>query len=409
MAYIPPHKRHSKYTKTSSLSPELLSPLFNNNLKFRPSRTNFNAQKQRSGKIVYAENSISRWFTVGLDDRNQFPASVHLQPVSLKSVEGKVGEKPLALINSEIANSRGDLETSSRNPWDFIAENVIEDLLSSFEYVRNEMESQKLEEVRPTLVARFGKVLFRGSPPLVNKESGTKDLAYEEALRQMKRSFYTNIPKSYMEFVVEEGAPKIGVEFEQERDVYHVKLADTTRPDSTISCKCSVMKEHGKLQLYKIELNQVRYMVMDISCLEKNLDLRLMLCTKRIVTAPTDDDMKSIRDLIDSAVLDSGVKGGLRWPLGKAISGDKFSVVGVWHTITKSYKNSSMRLKVRDADRFDFRTSTGEDAREIIIKLKREVSELKDQQFDVNLITEMLKDNLRVLWNNVFFYESFLK
>ncbi|EXC21750.1 hypothetical protein L484_006464 [Morus notabilis] len=381
MAYIPPHKRHSKYTKTSSLSPELLSPLFNNNLKFRPSRTNFNAQKQRSGKIVYAENSISRWFTVGLDDRNQFPASVHLQPVSLKSVEGKVGEKPLALINSEIANSRGDLETSSRNPWDFIAENVIEDLLSSFEYVRNEMESQKLEEVRPTLVARFGKVLFRGSPPLVNKESGTKDLAYEEALRQMKRSFYTNIPKSYMEFVVEEGAPKIGVEFEQERDVYHVK----------------------------IELNQVRYMVMDISCLEKNLDLRLMLCTKRIVTAPTDDDMKSIRDLIDSAVLDSGVKGGLRWPLGKAISGDKFSVVGVWHTITKSYKNSSMRLKVRDADRFDFRTSTGEDAREIIIKLKREVSELKDQQFDVNLITEMLKDNLRVLWNNVFFYESFLK
>ncbi|EXC21749.1 hypothetical protein L484_006463 [Morus notabilis] len=375
MAYIPPHKRHSKDKETSSLSPVLLSPLLNKNLHFKSSRTNFNAQRQRSGKNVYAEKSIYRWFSVGLDDPNQFPASVHFQPVSFESVECKVGEKPLALINSDIESSRGNLERFSRNPWDFIVDNVMEDLVSSFERVRNEMESQKLEEVRPTLAARFGKVIFRGSPSF-NKESVTN----ENALRQMKRSFYTNIPKSYMEFIQEEGAPKIGVEFEEAKDIYHVK----------------------------IELNQVRHMVMDISCIEKNLDLRLILCTKRIITAPTDDDMKSMRELIDSAVLDSGVKGGLRWPLGKATSGDKFSVVGVWHTITKSYKNPSMRLKIRDADRFDFRTSTGEVTREIAIKLKRVVSELKEPQFDVNLITEMLKDDLRVLWN-LFCCESLLK
>lgn len=42
----------------------------------------------------------------------------------------------------------------------YIAENVLKDLLSSFENVRNEMKSPKLEEVKATLTARVGKVLF---------------------------------------------------------------------------------------------------------------------------------------------------------------------------------------------------------------------------------------------------------
>lgn len=401
MAYIPPHKRHLKDIRASSpLRPELLSPLFEKNLKFRSSSSTTNSNAHRSGKIVYANTAISRWFSVGLDDPNQLPASVHLQPVSLESVERKVGENSLTLINSDLEESAGgNSERFSKNPWDYIAENVMKDLLSSFEFVRSEMESQTLEEVRPTLVARLGKVVFRGSSS-VNQESVGKDLVDEDALRRMKRSFKTNLPKSYMESILQEGVPKIGVEFEDEKDIYHVKLSDRTRPDSTLSCKCA-LKEDGKLQLYKVELNQVRHMVMDISCLEKNLDLRLMLCTKRIIT-PTDDDMKSIRDLIDFAVLDSGVKGGLRWPFGKATSGEKFSVVGAWHIVAKSYKNASLRLKVRDADRFDYRASIGEESGEIVIKLKRVVSELKEQQSDVNLITEMLKDNLKVVWNNLF-------
>ncbi|GMN25925.1 hypothetical protein TIFTF001_001106 [Ficus carica] len=374
MAYIPPHKRHLKDIRASSpLRPELLSPLFEKNLKFRSSSSTTNSNAHRSGKIVYANTAISRWFSVGLDDPNQLPASVHLQPVSLESVERKVGENSLTLINSDLEESAGgNSERFSKNPWDYIAENVMKDLLSSFEFVRSEMESQTLEEVRPTLVARLGKVVFRGSSS-VNQESVGKDLVDEDALRRMKRSFKTNLPKSYMESILQEGVPKIGVEFEDEKDIYHVK----------------------------VELNQVRHMVMDISCLEKNLDLRLMLCTKRIIT-PTDDDMKSIRDLIDFAVLDSGVKGGLRWPFGKATSGEKFSVVGAWHIVAKSYKNASLRLKVRDADRFDYRASIGEESGEIVIKLKRVVSELKEQQSDVNLITEMLKDNLKVVWNNLF-------
>lgn len=83
-----------------------------------------------------------------------------------------------------------------------------------------------------------------------------------------------------------------------------------------------------------------------------------------------DDEIRSIRDLINSAVLDTSVKGGLRWSFGKA-SAEKYEVVGVWHTIAKTYYISpSMRLKVRHADRFDFRTCVGEASREITLKLK---------------------------------------
>jgi len=90
-----------------------------------------------------------------------------------------------------------------------------------------------------------------------------------------------------------------------------------------------------------------------------------------------DEEMESIRNLINSAVLDPDVKGGLRWPLGYASSGNRFSVVGVWHTIAKAYKSPSRRLKVRHADRFDFRTSTGEASRDVSLKVKNIVSLLQ--------------------------------
>ena len=71
------------------------------------------------------------------------------------------------------------------------------------------------------------------------------------------------------------------------------------------------------------------------------------------------------------------MKGGLRWPLGKKSSGDRYNVVGVWHTKAKSYTNSLVRLRVRDADRFDFITSAGEVTREITLKMTGVVSQLR--------------------------------
>jgi len=42
-----------------------------------------------------------------------------------------------------------------------------------------------------------------------------------------------------------------------------------------------------KLSSLQVELNPVRHMVVDASCLDKSLDLRLMLYTKGILTALT--------------------------------------------------------------------------------------------------------------------------
>ncbi|XP_030962416.1 uncharacterized protein LOC115983781 isoform X1 [Quercus lobata] len=406
MAYIPPHKRHSYEAAGSSDRhyrpspiPQSLVPQFRRNLNLRLPPKPFS---QRSGKIVYnyAEQAISTWFPVGLDHNHQFPSSVHVDSVPLPAFERTIN--PLVLFH----NNNNQSVEQMRSPWVYIAENVVSNLLSAFQNVRN--EKLDLEDVKPKLVARFGKILFHESPS-INEETTRVGLATETTLSQLKRSFYTNIPNSYMENIKGEVAQKIKFDFEEEKDLYHVKLCDATLPNSNISCKCSVIKEDKRLQLYKIELQQVRHMVIDISCLDKNLDLRLMLSTKRILTTLADDEMQSIRSLINSAILDPDVKGGLRWPLGRTSSEGRYCVVGVSHTIAKDYKSSSLRLKVRHADRYNFRTSIAEATREITLKLKNIVSllQFQEQEAEVSLVSEMLKDHLRLIWDHFLCCEHF--
>ncbi|KAJ9131949.1 hypothetical protein P3X46_034848 [Hevea brasiliensis] len=376
MAYIPPHKRHSKDKGRPSPTPELFVPLFKRNVGLRSQ----DSKIDMSGKIVYADRAISRWFVVGLSQNDQFPSYIRLEPVSLESFERRLGEKPLTFVNSLVTGENNELkENYVRSPWVTIAENVQPDLLSSFKNLKNEMDSQGLEKVKPTLVARFGKILFHGSPS-VRLGSVERNQVDETILRQFKRSIYTNIPSSYMENIIDGVVPKVGVDFEEEKDIYHIK----------------------------VELNPVRQMVTDVLCLEKNLDLRLMLFTKRILSTPTDDEMKSIRDLVSSAVLDSDAKGGLRWPLGKTSFGNRYSVIGAWHTVTKAFRSQSLRLKVRHADRFDLRTGNGEVTREIYLKLKGIVSELQEQGAESDSVSTMLKESLRLIWDNFLSCDRFL-
>ncbi|KAJ6951678.1 hypothetical protein NC653_040969 [Populus alba x Populus x berolinensis] len=414
MAYIPPHKRHSKDVRGAPPIPETPHPQFQRKMNLRASTS----RKDKSGRIVYAEHAISKWFAVGLDDDELFPPYIHLEPISLEYVERKIGEKPLVLVNSIVTEEDSKPERNcSRSPWEIIAENVQQELISSFEILRDEMDDQGSEKVKPTLVARLGKIHFHGRklPELgiefsnflkhcrsrsMGLESVNKIQVEEAMLRQLRRSFHTDIPSSYMENIIDGVVPAIGVDFLEEKDVYTVKLSDNTRPDATVLCKCIVLEDkklhlykagfvlprvlssHINLSYYMVELNQVRQMVIDVSCLDKNLDLRLMLCFRKILTALTEEEMNSVKDLINSAVLDSDMKGGLRWPLGEeASSGGRYSVIGVWHAVTKAYKSSSFRLKARDADRYDFRTGTGETTREIYLKLKRIVSEMQASSF----------------------------
>ncbi|XP_062143327.1 uncharacterized protein LOC133851046 isoform X1 [Alnus glutinosa] len=393
MSYIPPYKRQSKDPDRPSPIPESLPPEFRRNLDSSSSKSN----QGRSFKIGYAGRLVYLWFAVGLDDNSQFPSSVHLEPVPMELIERKYWGRPLALANRNPVESAQVGGNCMRKPWESFAENVLPNLLSSFENVRNEMVCQKLESVKPTLIARFGKIHFLSLS--ISQETTAMDLAAETTLRKLRRSFYTIVPNSFVENIMGEVGRKIKFDFEEEKDLYHVKLSDATQPDSTLSCKCSVIKEHKKLHLCKVELNPVRHMVVDASCLDKSLDLRLVLYTMGVLTTLTDEEMESIRNLINSAVLDPDVKGGLRWPLGYASSGNRFSVVEVWHTIAKVYKSPSMRLKVRHADRFDFRTSTGEASRDISLKVKNIVSLLQEEIVEISSVSEMLKDTLRLIWD----------
>ncbi|KAE8684069.1 putative MYBputative [Hibiscus syriacus] len=285
MAYIHPHKRHWKDSDRLTLTPESLIPRINRNAQLRASKSN----ADRSGKIVYSDYAISRWFAVGVDDENNDTLAAHLKPVSVESIERRTGKKPLILVKNNL-----DQDAAKGCPWSSIAENVLPYLLSSFEKARAKIECRDSKDVKLEMVARFGKILLQGSSSF-SLEGISKDCVSEAALTELKKSFYTSLPSSYSKNIIAEVASKIGVDFADMKDVYHVKLSDSTQPASTISCKC------------RVELNQVRDMVIDISCLDMNLDLRLMLTHKRILTSMTEDEMKSIQNLIDSAVLDRDI------------------------------------------------------------------------------------------------------
>ncbi|CAH9051987.1 unnamed protein product [Cuscuta europaea] len=397
MAYIPPHKRHS----SSSPAPEsLLPPQFRKKVSISDRNSHGRSTwKDKGSKIIYADNAISKWFVVGLPNSDKedesscdLSALTRFEPVSLGSFVKKSGETPLVLV---LKDDPGESEDAFvEKPWFFVVENVKQDLLEAFDRVTSEILGNERDAVKPTLVARVGRVLFHGN--LSSLHSWT-----ESSLRTSKRSFYTNVPLSYMEHLTNEIVQKVGLDFEGDKELYHVKIFDNLQPDSTISCKCTVRKDCKSIELYKIELNQVRHLVVDMSFLRKSLDLRLMLNTKRIVIALTDDEEDCIKALISCAILDPDVKGGLRWPLGKDTLGGRYTIVGVWHTNAKTYRSSSFRLKVRRADRFDFRTSSGEVSGEVILKMHGVVAKMEKQTCENDKVVRLLGDDLKFIWDHL--------
>ncbi|XP_031283635.1 uncharacterized protein LOC116142349 [Pistacia vera] len=238
------HTSDSKDSNRPSPTAELLAPHVKRDLNLRSSQHNVD----RVGKIIFADQCVYTWFVVDLDDNHQFPSFVHLEPIS-EPIERAIGEKSLVLVNNHADKGNDEVggNISSRTR-DFVAKNAWPDLLTSFNNLRNKMECKELEKVKPVLVARFGKILFRGNYS-VNIEKVRKDPVAETTLKQLRRQFYTNVPMSYMENIISEVVPKVGVDFEADKDVYYIW----------------------------IELNHARQMVIDISCVDKNLDLRLML------------------------------------------------------------------------------------------------------------------------------------
>jgi len=292
--------------------------------------------------------------------------TLRLESFPCDPIERKTGAKPLALV----ASAPGQGSTAAAVTA--IAERFLPDLLAAAERAKASYAPNEEELVKLSLVARVGKVLFQSQPnrspvslDTLRKAAKSGEYGYKS---QLHKSFYTNVPSEYLDDMEQSVVKRMGLEFDSSKKHYHVKVFDKHQSDSTISCKCTV-EEDGSLVIHKVEWNQVRHLVEDISCLFKGLDLRLMLCTKRILKTLDSEVENALKSLVSSAVIDPDVKGGLRWPLGKESIGERFSIVGLWHTNYKAYRNETLRLKLRHADRFDHRSSTGEVSNEVTFKL----------------------------------------
>ncbi|KAM0862274.1 hypothetical protein ACQ4PT_045391 [Festuca glaucescens] len=398
MAYLPPHKRHSGGSDptppTSSLGSLSISSSPRGRHQLRPS----------NNKIIHAVGCVSRWsplppFSPDSDDADSF----RLEPFACEPVERKTGAKPLVL---SLSSPKGSSGSSAEAAAAAIAQRFLPELLAAAERATHDVPNKEEAVVKLSLVARVGKVLFQPGESHVSLDS-LRDAAKageEGSKSQVRKSFYTNVPRECFEDMEQSAAKLMGLEFDSSKEHYHVKIFDKHRSDSTMSCKCT-MQEDGKLAIHKVELNQIRQLVEDISCLSQDLDLRLMLRTKRILKNLDPEVENAIQSLVSSAILDPNVKGGLRWPLGKESIGERFSIVGVWHTNYKAFRNKTLRFKLRHADRFDHRSSTGEVSNEVSFKLIGISNRLQDGNKEVDSVKEMLESAVRMIWDSALCYK----
>ncbi|XP_062223271.1 uncharacterized protein LOC133922111 isoform X2 [Phragmites australis] len=419
MAYLPPHKRHpsttaSTPTPTPAPPPlSLSSPL--RSLSLSSPRGRHRGAGARypgpSNKIIHAAGCVSRWsplppFSLGPEDGDGEPL-LRLEPFPCVPIERKTGAKPLALVAS--SSPREGSSYSAGAAAAAIADKFVPDLLAASERAKaGDAPKEQGELVKLSLVARVGKLLFQcqpdGSPVSLETLCEAAKAGEDGSKSNLHKLFYTSVPSECLDDMERSAVTRMGLEFDSSKEHYHVKVFDKHQSDSTISCKCT-LQEDGRLAIHKVELNQVRQLVEDISCLFKGLDLRLMLCAKRILKHLDSEVESAIKSLVSSAVIDPNVKGGLRWPLGKESIGERFSIVGVWHTNYKAFRNETLRLKLRHADRFDHRSSTGEVSNEVTFKLIGISRRLEDADQEESSLKEMLVSAVQMIWDNALNYK----
>ncbi|KAF7083792.1 hypothetical protein CFC21_087543 [Triticum aestivum] len=305
MVYLPPHRRHSSssepaptpFPPISSLqSLSISSPRGRGRHHLRPS----------NNKIIHTAGCVSRWspippFPLGSDDAESF----RLVPFPCDPIERETGAKPLVLALSSPKNSSDSAEAAVAA----IVERFLPDLLAAAERARATAHDAPTEdeEVKLSLVARVGKVLFQpgpsGGPVSLDSVRDAAKAGAEGLKSQVRKSFYTNLPGKCVDEIGMYIGKLTDLKFDSSKKHYHVKVFDKQRSDTTMSCKCTV-QEDGKLVIHKVELNQIRQLVEDISCLSKDFDLRLMLRTKRILKNIDDgnEEVDTLKGMLESVV-----------------------------------------------------------------------------------------------------------
>ncbi|WOL11394.1 hypothetical protein Cni_G20156 [Canna indica] len=393
MAYIPPHMRHSGSADNSTRPPASLSRRFNQSLTLdgpdhrERGRT---ASTQSPKEIVYFPGAISLWW---IADGTIDPSRLRFDPFSCGVIERKIGAQPLVLTVG--GEPPPESSTEEPPPWEATAQRIERHLLDAATRARSELASEG-EEIKTSFSAKLGKVLFHRKP------SSCIDIlraaiSGEVADEQLRKTFYTNVSREYIEKLQHLDFLQLGFNSEYMKEYYLVKVCDQSR-NVIVSCKCTVV-EGGSLQLHKIEQNKLRHLVQDISCLTKDYDVRFMLVNKRISKMLNDGEKDAIHKLISNAVLDPDVKGGVRWPLLKgAVEG--FRTVGVWHVKCKVFVSQNIRVKFRYADRFSHEASFGEDANEVTLKLTGISKQLREENLVTSSPLIMIQDAAKLIWNH---------
>ncbi|RZC76237.1 hypothetical protein C5167_000532 [Papaver somniferum] len=306
MAYIPPHKRQSKDGDNIPVpTPSLLEHQFQRRLNLRSSSGSESSTRVYNARKVGIMIYAKDAISKWFIQGGSRSDGDHLPA-------GSVRMDPFRLSKSFEWKRWGDAFVLTCDPVDLR---------------REEIPSGEIgEELKLSFVIRIGKILFHGK--YFSGGVATRADA-QSCFGHVGRSFCTNLPDSYMESILATVVPKVGVDSHQAKEYYHVKWMD--------------------------------------------LDLRLMLSTKRGLTTPLMEDaemLTSLRQLVDCAILDSNEKGGVRWAMGKKFSADgRYTVIGVWHTNVQTFKTSQLKLRLRNADRFDFWASDGEVSNEVTLEL----------------------------------------
>ncbi|XP_074568444.1 uncharacterized protein LOC141824986 isoform X2 [Curcuma longa] len=398
MAYIPPHKRHSATGNSPSPAspPASFSRRFNQSLSLDgPShpRGRRPPSHQRCGimDIAYAAQSTSLWCIAG---GCPHPDNFRLEPYPCDAVELREGYRPLVL---SVAGDPPSVESEEEElpPWAAIVKGIERDLLSSLINAKSELAPR----IKMSFVARIGKVFFRGEPSSCLESVRRAAYSGSDIRGKVSKFFNTSLQNEHIQEFEQLEMAKLGFgfDFDSQKERYIVKLLNKTLAGSVITCKCKVA-EGGSLEIYKIEQNRLRHLVVDVSCVSKDLDLRLMLYSTEVSKTLDDVGKDGIKRLVSNAVIDPNVKGGLRWSLGKDSVDGTFSIIEVCHVKYKNFKSQNMRINFRYADRIHHKTSFGEVSNEVFFKFPGVSQQLRDENFEPSSVLAVIQDAVKLIW-----------
>ncbi|KAI3906893.1 hypothetical protein MKW98_004943 [Papaver atlanticum] len=381
-AYVPPHKRYSKDGDDNNRP---LPTQFQ--MDVGESSTSKDRARKR-GFVLNMPNAIFMSFMESDDDDIS---------IRLVLVDG------VACIRSTSLSHRG---FAKNTPWVSITERIRSELLASFANVRSAMDlGEAGVAIKPTFYAKIGQIHLLDPP--ANITSSSSKWEAETAAAHVKKQFCTNLPDSYMEAILCGVAPKILADLHQSKEYYQMLVSDKRDPKSAIIIKCQIIC--GELKIQKIKKNRKRCFIANVTCLGRDLDLSLRLAIKRDLMMALKDDseeLKALKHFVDSAISDGSVKGGLRWPLGKEHSSDgRYSVRKTFHSTVKTFKNSSIKLRLINADGFNFCTSDGEVENELVLDMKGIYDMLIDRMLDMEPAIERLQETLKLVWNHLLCFE----